>query len=170
MLSKSLREIRWARLRRLSQNGQLRLRQHIAHHDPSAALHVAATCIRSKLHNQRTLLLRSGRIHENQDIDDAAEVIGKMIEHLDALSSEGVIAPDPSRPQADTPLGQLMGIEGAAAAAYFGVYGQLFIDKWGRAFTGRHKRPPTDPINALLSYGYTLLTSQAVAAAQIVGF
>jgi CRISPR-associated protein Cas1 len=78
--------------------------------------------------------------------------------------------PDPSHPQVDTLLGQLMGLEGAGAAAYFGVFGSLFPDGFGHMFTGRHKRPPTDPINALLSYGYTLLTTQAIAAAQIVGF
>ena len=151
-------------------HGQLRLRQHMAHHDPSAALHVAATCIRSKLHNQRTLLLRSNRVRENQELDEAAETIGRLIEQVDALPVEATSAPDPSHPQEDTVLGQLMGIEGAAAAAYFGAYGQLFIDRWSRSFSGRHKRPPTDPINALLSYGYTLLISQAVASAQIVGF
>lgn len=151
-------------------HGQLRLLQHTAHHNPSAVLHIAATCVRSKLHNQRTLLLRSSRIHENQQVDEAAETIERMIEQVDALPTVATIAPDPARPQQDTVLGQLMGIEGAAAAAYFGAYGQLFIDKWGRTFSGRHKRPPTDPINALLSYGYTLLISQAVAAAQVVGF
>jgi|SRR5581483_2530690 CRISPR-associated protein Cas1 len=151
-------------------HGQLRLRQHAAHHDPSAVLHVAAVCVRSKLHNQRTLLLRSRRVHENQEVDEAAETIGRMIEQVDALPTEATPAPDPSHPQQDTILGQLMGIEGAAAAAYFGAFGQLFADKWGRQFSGRHKRPPTDPINALLSYGYTLLITQAVASAQIVGF
>jgi CRISPR-associated protein Cas1 len=151
-------------------HGQLRLRQHLVHHDPSATLHVATTCVRSKLHNQRTLLLRSGRVHENPQVDEAAETIGRLIEQVDTLPTTADAAPDPARPQEDTVLGQLMGIEGAAAAAYFGAYGQLFLDKWGRMFSGRHKRPPTDPINALLSYGYTLLITQAVASAQIVGF
>jgi CRISPR-associated protein Cas1 len=53
---------------------------------------------------------------------------------------------------------------------HFQVYGKLFIGDAGQLFTGRHKRPPTDPINALLSLGYTLLTSQTVGAAQMVGF
>jgi CRISPR-associated protein Cas1 len=151
-------------------HGQLRLLQHKAHHDPSAVLHVASVCVRSKLHNQRTLLLRSNRVRENEQIDEAAEQIGQLIEELDQLPNDALPAPNPARPQEDTLLGKLMGIEGAAAAAYFGAYGQLFIDKWGRSFSGRHKRPPTDPINALLSYGYTLLTTQAVACAQMVGF
>src|SRR5258708_33073432 len=151
-------------------HGQLRVLQHKAHHDPSAALHVATICVRSKLHNQRTLLLRSSRVRENPHIDEAAETIGQLISQIDLLPTEAALPPDPSRPQEGTLLGKLMGIEGAAAAAYFGAYGELFIDKWERTFMGRHKRPPTDPINALLSYGYTLLITQAIASAQVSGF
>ncbi len=151
-------------------HGQLRLLQRRAHDDPTATLHVALACVRAKLHNQRTLLLRSNRPRQDGAIDEAAEAIGQAINQVDALPREDCAAPDPSRPQVDTVLGQLLGLEGNAAAAYFGAYGKLFSDKWDRMFTGRHKRPPTDPINALLSYGYTLLTSQAAAAAQIVGF
>lgn len=151
-------------------HGQLRLLQHRAHHDPNAALHVAYTCIRSKLHNQRTLLLRSNRVREEDGVGSAAESIGQLIKQIDELPTEESQVPDPARPQKNTVFGQLMGLEGAAAAAYFPAYGQLFDDQWATLFTGRHKRPPTDPINALLSYGYTLLISQAAAAAHIVGF
>ncbi len=150
-------------------HSQLRLLQRRAHDDPTATLHVAVVCVRAKLHNQRTLLLRSNRPRNDQAFDDAASTIGQLIEQVDALPKEDIPAPDHSRPQEKTVLGQLMGLEGAAAAAYFPAYGNLFFDKWSRRFTGRHKRPPTDPINALLSYGYTLLTSQAVAAAHLVG-
>lgn len=151
-------------------HGQLRLLQRRAHDDPTLALHVAVACIRAKLHNQRTLLLRSNRVRDDEAILFAAEEIGNLIAQLDALPVEATTAPNPSRPQQDTLLGIAMGYEGAAASAYFKGYGKLFADPWSSLFTGRHKRPPTDPINALLSFGYTLLTSQAVAAAQIVGF
>jgi len=151
-------------------HAQLRLLQHQAHHDPNAVLHVAYNCVRSKLHNQRTLLLRSNRIRENQAIAEAADAIGTYIQQIDQLPTEEVNGRDPVRPQSNSIYGQLMGLEGAAAAAYFGVYGQLFDNPWRTQFSGRHKRPPTDPINALLSYGYTLLISQVAAAAHIVGF
>jgi CRISP-associated protein Cas1 len=151
-------------------HGQLRLLQRRAHDDPTARLHVARACVRAKLHNQRTTLLRSNRQRDDSLIGDAAERIRLLIEQVDALPPEDVDPPDPGRPQKDTILGQLMGIEGAAAAAYFPGYGALFNGDWSGVFTGRHKRPPTDPINALLSYGYTLLTSQGAGAAQIVGF
>lgn len=150
-------------------HGQLRLVQRRAHDDPTLVLHVARVCVRAKLHNQRTLLLRSNRVRESDSLSLAADQIGTMIALLDALPTDAELPPNPSKPQADTVLGQLMGIEGAAAAAYFKGYGELFIQPWCDLFTGRHKRPPTDPVNALLSYGYTLLISQTVAAAQIVG-
>lgn len=151
-------------------HGHLRLLQRRAHDDPTQTLHVAITCVRAKLHNQRTLLLRSNRVRGSDEINQAAERIGQIIAQVDALPAEAALPPNPSRPQADTVLGTLMGLEGAAAAAYFQVYGKLFIGDAGQLFTGRHKRPPTDPINALLSLGYTLLTSQTVGAAQMVGF
>lgn len=67
-------------------------------------------------------------------------------------------------------LGALLGLEGAGSAAYFSVFGRLLKPEWARLFSGRVKRPPTDPVNALLSFGYTLLATQAMAAASIVGF
>lgn len=151
-------------------HGQLRIIQGRAHDDPTARLHVAYICIRAKMHNQRTLLLRSNRTRNSRFIAEQADQIQHLLNQLDALPKEDIPPPDPSRPQADTVLGKLMGLEGAAAAAYFPAYGALFNGEWEDVFTGRHKRPPTDPINALLSYGYVLLNSQAMSAAHIVGF
>lgn len=151
-------------------HGNLRLIQGRAHDDPSARLHVAAACVRAKLHNQRTLLLRANRTRDSRFVAEQADRIKAAIAQVDALPKVDVVPPDLSRPQAGTVLGELMGIEGAGAAAYFPAYGALFNGQWEDMFTGRVKRPPTDPINALLSYGYVLLSNQAVAAAQIVGF
>jgi CRISPR-associated protein Cas1 len=151
-------------------HGNLRLLQNRAHDEPSARLIIAKACVRAKLHNQRTLLLRANRSRDSRFIAEQAEHIKKCIDQVNELPDEDCEPPNPSRPQADTILGKLMGIEGAAAAAYFPAYGALFNGEWEDVFTGRHKRPPTDPINALLSYGYVLLNSQAMSAAHIVGF
>ena len=62
---------------------------------------------------------------------------------------------------------QMMGIEGAAAAAYFEAFGALLPPAAG--FSGRNRRPPRDPANALLSLAYTLAHFEAVAAAQRAG-
>jgi CRISPR-associated protein Cas1 len=67
----------------------------------------------------------------------------------------------------DVSLASLRGFEGAAAAAYFGGYVNLFADSLN--FTGRKKRPPPDPVNTCLSLGYTLLHYDAVRACHTVG-
>ncbi|BBA37446.1 CRISPR-associated endonuclease Cas1 [Methylocaldum marinum] len=64
-------------------------------------------------------------------------------------------------------LERLQGIEGAAAAAYFAAYTQLFPA--GLGFTGRNRRPPKDPVNAALSLTYTLLHFEAVNACHAAG-
>jgi CRISPR-associated protein Cas1 len=151
-------------------HGNLRILQNRAHDEPTLRLMVARACVRAKLHNQRTLLLRANRNRDTRFIAEQADRIKDCITAIDKLPDEDCQPANPSRPQADTVLGQLMGLEGAAAAAYFPAYGALFNGEWEDVFTGRHKRPPTDPINALLSYGYVLLNAQAMSAAHIVGF
>jgi CRISPR-associated protein Cas1 len=59
------------------------------------------------------------------------------------------------------------GGEGSATAAYFSGYRRLFDPAW--RFENRNRRPPTDPINVLLSLGYTLLTQLAHSAVQAAG-
>lgn len=66
-----------------------------------------------------------------------------------------------------TELSSLNGIEGAAAMLYFHAYTQLFCA--GLNFTGRNRRPPKDPVNAILSLSYTLLQHEAVNALKMYG-
>ena len=61
-------------------------------------------------------------------------------------------------------------MEGAGSSAYFNCFGKLLNDPMQWPFPGRVKRPPTDPVNALLSFGYSLLTSKVASAVQLVGF
>ncbi len=152
----------------MHKHGALRLAQRRAHDDPSAALQVAKVCVRSKLHNQRTQLLRANRANANAQALESAQTLAEIIQSVDELPDDDNPPDDPQRPQAGTIMGRLMGLEGAGAAAYFKGFAALLDPIW--AFRGRHKRPPTDPVNALLSYGYTILTNQALAAAHIVGF
>jgi CRISPR-associated protein Cas1 len=63
---------------------------------------------------------------------------------------------------------QLLGLEGAAASAWFDLFGRLFVSPW--SFPGRVRRPPTDPLNALLSLGYTWLLGRATARAEARGY
>jgi len=65
-------------------------------------------------------------------------------------------------------VSEAMGIEGDAARTYFAVFNELLRGS-GFAFGGRVRRPPTDPVNALLSYVYTLITHECSSALQGVG-
>lgn len=61
----------------------------------------------------------------------------------------------------------LRGVEGAASAAWFTFFGKLLLPPW--KFTQRVRRPPTDPVNALLSLGYTLLLNRTIARCDAIG-
>jgi CRISPR-associated protein Cas1 len=77
-------------------------------------------------------------------------------------SARGRILREPS-----LPVGRLRGIEGAAASAYFTGFAHMLPESLG--FSGRNRRPPRDPANAVLSLGYTLLHFEAVRACYAAG-
>lgn len=103
-------------------------------------LMAARQIIWGKLKNSRVLLLRQQHRHDSPNLAIAIQ----SLEHL-AETARQAIAHD-----------QLMGIEGAGAAAYFKALGHC-IHRDGFTFGGRTRRPPTNPVNALLSFGYQVL-------------
>ncbi|MCY7337848.1 MAG: type I-D CRISPR-associated endonuclease Cas1d [Chamaesiphon sp.] len=119
----------------------------------SKATHVVQGFVRGKLKNYRIALLRAQREHE--DIELAAAIT--RLEHA--------IAPIERTENIDS----LRGLEGAGSAAYFGSFDRL-IRAEGFSFESRRRRPPTDPVNALLSFGYSLLAHDIQSAVNIVGF
>lgn len=143
-------------------NSGVRLAQYALYRDSAKGFGVARQCIAGKLLNMRTLLLRYARArNDGTNFLEAAEQIRHCLHQLAQLE-----------PPSDTSdrmhgLGPLLGLEGSASAAYYRVFGQLLKGEWG--FTGRVKRPPTDPLNAMLSFGYTVLTNQIVSLIHSVG-
>lgn len=116
-------------------------------------LETAKGIVVGKLRNLRAVLLRLNRSNEDAALDDRILGIKNTIERIDAAS-------DPDA---------LMGYEGRGSALYFeGFPKGLRAD--GFAFTKRIRRPPTDPVNALLSLGYTFLLNEVLGAVAIVGF
>ncbi len=156
----------------VSKNVFVRAAQFRAHEAYRQRVKLAARFVRGKLHNQRTLLLRSRRELSDAGqvaaLDEAATTIGQMIGEVDRLEVEADGPLDPARPQWQSALGTLHGLEGAGAAAFFAGFGRLLKQDLG--FHGRQRRPPPDPVNLLLSFGYTLLMNHVVSAVQIVGF
>jgi CRISPR-associated protein Cas1 len=132
----------------------LRRAQYRQADDAQWALALAQTLVRGKVHNCRALLQRFARSRETVPPE-----VGKSIELLDWYRE---------RVGRTTQLSSLLGVEGSATAAYFKGFRALLAEEW--AFGGRKRRPPPDPVNVLLSLGYTLLTHKMLGAVQAVGF
>ena len=130
----------------------LRRAQFRAADDPALALASAQPMVEGKLRNCRALLLRGRR--------EGAAIADDVIAELGRLRGEVTAAPT---------LDYLRGVEGDAAARYFPAYGQV-VSVNGFAFATRVRRPPDNPINAMLSFGYALLTQTTATAVRTVGF
>ena len=137
----------------LTKNIFVRSAQWQASGESPKALHIVRGVIRGKLKNYRQMFLRAQR-------NDAALNFSQALTRL-----ERAIAP---LAQTNT-INALRGLEGAGSAAYFSQFDNL-IRAEGFSFETRRRRPPTDPINALLSFGYALLRHDVQSAVNIVGF
>jgi CRISPR-associated protein Cas1 len=140
-----------------SGNVLLRREQYRRADSASGTLDIAKSVIAGKLANSRTVLLRGAR--DRAGSDDAGTLTAaaaRMSAFLTALVAASTI--DEAR-----------GLEGAAAREYFGTFDALVAQKDGFSFTTRSRRPPRDPINALLSFVYTLLLHDITAALECHG-
>ena len=109
--------------------------------------------VAAKIANSRSVLMRELRNHgENVTLKKASDRL--------AVSCR--------RAKHSVTVGEARGIEGEAAATYFGVFDELIRGE-GFTFGGRIRRPPTDPVNALLSFAYSLVTQECVSALSAVG-
>lgn len=149
-----------------------RIEQFRAAEDGRRCLALASRFVNGKIRNQRTLLMR---LH----VETPAGVLLRLkLAAVDALAAGS--------------MESLLGIEGAAAALYFQhFHGMIKVEREEDAlpglepdgcapgpgvpefafdFTRRTRRPPTDPVNALLSLGYSLLAKDCTIAAHAVGF
>ncbi len=149
-----------------SKNSLLRIEQHRAHEDPDRSLALAKCFVEGKLANQRTLLLRANRKRKDEAVARAAESLKGALDQVGQVEPDGGPS-DPAVPQADSAIGSLLGLEGAGGSFYFSAFGRQLKQDLG--FRRRTKRPPTDPVNALLSYGYVLLMNKVASAIQLVG-
>lgn len=158
----------------LSKNSLLRLAQHRIHNDAARRCELARRFVIGKLSNQRTMLQRSDRRHSEPLFSDEIDQMALLIRQLAQLSPEPVsgvpILVSGDSGIAGTPLETVLGLEGAGSGQYFACFGRMLADQQQWPFAGRIRRPPTDAVNALLSFGYALLTTQVASAVQVVGF
>ena len=138
-------------------NVLLRHAQHLAYADPARRLMIARCCVAGKIQNSRQVLLRAARDSEASRQREL-RAIG---ESLAGLLPEAHDAPG---------LDELLGTEGTAARLYYRGFRLLLRPDTGiPPFVLRVKRPPTDPVNALLSFLYGLLRTQIHGSAEQVG-
>lgn len=141
-----------------SGNVLLRRAQHEAMDSPLKTLEVARNLVAGKLKNQRDVVLRSAR-------ETDAPQDHERLSHTGRLLAE-ILLQLPGAADLDT----LRGLEGDAAHHYFATFSSMVLaDRETFAITGRTRRPPLDPTNALLSFLYALLLGDCVAGAQGVG-
>ncbi len=113
-------------------------------------LRLARAFVRAKLVNTRRFVARRQRRRPTEAGVQAQRELGRFIRKIEGMKT----------------LESLRGLEGAASAAYFEAF-EGFLEEDGWFFSGRNRRPPQDPVNALLSLGYTLLFNQAYAALKL---
>ena len=119
--------------------------------DLKKSLMVAKEMIRAKISNSKVVIQRYARKRPHLSFDEQLTAIKNLSGQIPSATSRE----------------QLMGIEGAASAAYFSAMRVLIGKEWG--FTKRQKHPPPDPVNSLLGFGYTLLFYNIYAIVRMHG-
>ncbi|MGC0419588.1 type I-C CRISPR-associated endonuclease Cas1c [Embleya sp. AB8] len=138
-------------------NVLLRHAQHQIHDDAAARMDIARAFVAGKLRNSRRVLLRAGR-----DATGSAQI--GLRTAADEIAETVTWLPDAKD------LNELMGMEGQSARTYFAALPLAMRATTDfPSFTGRSKRPPTDPTNALFSFLYGLLRNLTQGAAEQVG-
>lgn len=140
---------------RLQTDGQAKVdylsRQVLCSQNPQFVRATSEAIVAAKLHNSRVLLQKLNRRRSTVKASEAIASIAKLIKCLPEAGS----------------LDVLRGYEGSAAAIYFQALGSLFSGPF--VFEKRTKRPPLDPINSMMSLGYTLLSQNVAAFIQAMG-
>lgn len=136
-------------------NVELRTAQYQGSLDEQVCLRIAKSLTRAKIQNCRTLMRRNWRLDDPPD--ELMTEFRRDAEQCDRASN----------------METLLGIEGQSAARYFRNFRYMLKredENFSFDFTTRNRRPPTDPVNALLSYAYSLLARTWTVTLAAVGF
>jgi CRISPR-associated protein Cas1 len=135
-----------------SKKVSLRQQQFARAADEAFCLEVAKAIVAGKIANARTLCLRQHRALRDKKIEGVIRRLERAMRKVAKVNS----------------IEAVRGQEGAAGAAYYEAFGRMIRGE-GFSFEKRTKRPPKDPVNALLSLGYTLLHNNVYAMVNVVG-
>lgn len=122
------------------------IEQFTAHKDSGFRIDISKRWITAKLENSKGLLRRFNRRRDDEDVERIMRLIDEVV--VDVSRAES--------------LNELLGYEGNAAKLYFKGLSMLLPEPF--KFNGRSRRPPRDPFNSLLSFGYTLLLYEIFTA------
>lgn len=139
-------------------NITLRKEQYRIASSPESSILIARNFIFGKVYNAKWILERACR-------DYSLRLDVEKIKRKSAMLSESL-----KKIRGCNDAARLLGLEGEAASIYFSVFDDLILQqKKDFIFSGRNKRPPTDAVNAMLSFAYTLLTGMCAGALEAVG-
>ncbi len=136
----------------LNKNVILRQKQYALQADPSFSLALAKVFVRAKLSNALEFVREFNHNHTGKCPENQIQRLAAMSENIESVKE----------------LESLLGNEGAAAAIYFDLFSNMLLHTF--EFNGRKKRPATDPVNALLSFGYTLIYNEIESLLDGMGF
>jgi CRISPR-associated protein Cas1 len=138
---------------RLHNNGILRVKQYEKSLSP-VSLEIAVDVVKRKVEGQKVFLLnvRESRPDLRFPMTNAAGILTKILKKLNTQDIE---------------MESLRGLEGGASATYFQAYTKMFPESL--KFKKRNRRPPEDPVNAMLSLCYTLLHYEMVREIEVIG-
>lgn len=139
-------------------NVLLRKEQYRLSDDLEKSCHIARNFIFGKVYNQRWVLERTLRDHrmrvDSAALESASQALAGLLPVIET----------------ETDLDALRGLEGKASVRYFRVFDEMVLNqKADFLFDGRNRRPPTDNMNALLSFAYVLLSSDCASALESMG-
>lgn len=141
---------------RLHNNGILRVRQYEKSLDKDFTLAISKEIVIEKIRRQSEFLGEAAKIRGSENVKAAFHntfgTLERIVREIDSACGS---------------LESLRGYEGAASNAYFSAFTELFPESLG--FNIRTRRPPKDPVNAMLSLCYTLLHYEAVREIQVAG-
>ncbi len=135
-----------------SKNIELRMNQYKRYHDENFRLQVAKAIVEGKIRNMKVVLQKYQRNHPEINFESSIQELNILLEELPRKEK----------------VSSVFGLEGRASAVYYSCFGKMFRKEL--QFEARTKHPPLDPVNALLSLGYTLITNEMLSAVVALGF
>ena len=138
-------------------NVLLRRQQYRMSDSPEASLGIARSMVLAKIANCRTTLLRSARDTKDTDKEGILRNAAQRLKSSLFLANTAVN------------MDSLRGTEGEAASTYFSAFNAMLIDGTSLCIAGRTRRPPQDPVNAMLSFLYVMLSHDVRSACESTG-